>query len=931
VELLGQVVLPHLVAGQSVLVVGRDQATLDKAAEYLREAGWGELVSRWQNEELDWPILQANVHAHLKQTLKAAAATAESSWQVAYGRYRREEQQLQDDLQTSRRAVFGAARWQDVLGSYLKASRREKKALLATHLQAGWYTFTPAEYEDIQRAIQQTRPLYRALDHLHHPLADLNAAIFIHHDEQEAVEFITRTCRSLLDLVTPLHQRYIRYQSEYADQLMTQLEQVYLELRRRWLQLSARLSDLTRDYGQDILTVRQGTLRLKAAFSKRWQTATRERQALQQAYSALRAYHQEKAPFAVEWLPEQWIDRPANLPAFLEEYERQLTAWQLTLSTSVQDELLRLNYKTADPQLPVSSQIHPLELDLEACVDEVNALGLYQLPLQSKHLTLLRQQRYLEEIIERLERTLAGLEPFSAFYAWQRNWFSLSEIARKSIQAILRTRPADWSAAFASWYFNECLAQTHAPALSFRLTAGKDGVYGRQQLWQRTRQQVLADWQLRRTGAAKTLQLTARQEDLQLTTLEPGLGKALSRFAPITLATPELGALLQPHYPHLLVLEGQRLQTEELAALVRPEAQHAVVLYDGDIEASPAWQPDWQAAGWPEVVLHGAEAPTVSASVLPPSSLRMIPGLFQSASAHNEEEALAVLDWLNTLSTAQGKPVARVGIVCFTEGQRNRILQLLYEVKKTHRAAAEHLQRLERNGLQVLQLTDLVDHTFTHLLVSVTYGPERSGDTFSRALAAWPTTSSPSGLWSLLKCWARAKMAQWFCSLPPSSWSADPEDEEVFLPPLLAHFLRYAAATPGDETAASLIHYLPSLTVGQAGQGGEFDPLARELIFRIGDRFPHWQWAYHYSLGPAHPLLEARTLEGHRLLFLPDGFLSQLEYSSFYWEWTQRERLRAAGFLLVEVPLAALWKSPTTTFHQLLQQLQKLTAVAEEE
>jgi hypothetical protein len=926
VQLLEQVLFPHLVAGEPVLLVGRDQCTLDAVVEQLTEQGWGKLLSRWQDEGLDWPILRASVLAHLKQEGKIATSSVDASWQVTYGRYRREEQQLQEALRTSRRAVFGKARWQDVLGSYLRASRREGKALLATHLQAGWYTFTPKEYEDIQRAIKQTKPLHTALDSLHHPLVDLNAAIFIHQDEAEAVDFITRTCRSLLDLVQPLHQRYIRRQSEYADQLMLQLETTYLELRKRWANLNALLSDLTRHYGNDVLTLRQGTLRLKAAFSKRWQAATRERQALIKAYTALHDYHKEQAPFTVEWLLEQWTERPVDLPAFLEAYERKLTAWQLTLPTITQEELLRLNYKTADPALPASAHVHPLEIDLEASIDEVNALGLYQLPLQSKHLTLLRQQRYLEEIIERLERTQAGIEPFSAFYAWQRNWFSLSEIARKSIQAILRTRPADWSAAFASWYFNECLSQTHAPALSFRLSAAKDGVYGREQLWQRTRQQVWADWWIRRTAAAKMLQLATHQKNLSLETLPDGVGDALSRFAPITIATPELGAQLQAYYPYLVVLEAQRLRSQELSSLIRPTGQRATVLYDADISNAPEWQEAWRAADWPELAAHTASWAAESDPILPPTSLRTIPGLFQSATAHNEEEALAVLDWLNTLPTERGQRIASVGILCFTEGQRNRILQLLYEVKKTHGAAAEHLQRLERNGLQVLTLTDLADHTFTQLLVSVTYGPQDASGALPGNLANIPSSS----LWTLLKCWARAQGAHWLCSLPPESWSSDEESGAMMLPALLVRSLRYAIASPAEAEKA-MIYHLPSLTELRTDQRGEFDPLARELIFRIGDHFPYWQWSYHRSLGPAHALLEARTLEGQRILFLPDGFLSQSEYSTFYWEWTQRERLQAAGYLLVDVPLTTLWKSPTTAFHQLLRRLRALTVAGEEE
>ncbi|MEM1216834.1 MAG: hypothetical protein AAGJ82_14165, partial [Bacteroidota bacterium] len=448
--------------GKRTQLLAKERAILTRYERQLRTIGLEHLTFFLREEQTDLPLLKQQVQQFVRKP-PTVPTYDDNRWRTELTRLNRQKRQLDAHYTTARQAVFGQQQWGDLLGHYLRAARRESKSQLAGQLQAKHFTFTPAEYQRIISAIGATIPLFEAVGTTKHPLNNLNAAIFIHQEAAESKAFINEKTRQLLGHARPLQQAFIQRQSQYADALALHYESYYRRLKAALQAVVERLEDSENTYGGDTLRSGERTLKILGAFQEKYRQVRQERAGIAQLLTQLRELHDTRQPFSFTWPNgpvKAWL---GQLAGQLQDYERQLENWWDDHPKQLQEELVRLNQKTALPELELTQDIAHLEQQLEEFIDEWNALGLYQLPLAFQSLTLARQQKYLEDRVDELERTREGLLDYEPFYAWQRNWFSLPELARKSIQALLRSRPKDWAAAFSSWYFNECLQKYYHP------------------------------------------------------------------------------------------------------------------------------------------------------------------------------------------------------------------------------------------------------------------------------------------------------------------------------------------------------------------------------------------------------------------------------------------------------------------------------------
>ena len=919
--------------GKSCLIIARHKAALEQGyAKLMKSPRLKHFAFLWQDEYTDLPVLAGKVKTFDKDRPVVAAYDA-VQWRTKLNRASRFQRQYDTWFSASRQAIFGEKSWSELLGYYLHFSRIEGKELLASQLNASQYQYQPVEYREIVRALASTEPLHRQLNTLHHPLSNLNSAIFVHQEEQESQAFIRSTTTKLLTIARKLHQRYVRLQSQYADQLAAFHEAHYLQLRTALEHAEELWEDGQNSFGTDTLRSGDRTLRLYGRFSDKYQQALAQKERILQAYGALKEAHQAVGPFEYTW-PDQ---KPAALLAQMREllrgYRKSLEGWRNQLSHLIQEDMLRLNYKTGRSELESTAQVEPLELELEVFMDEVNASGLYQLPLQSKTLTLPRQQKNLEEIIDQLEQTTEGLTDYSAFYAWQRNWFSLSELARKTIQAILRSRPNDWEAAFSSWYFHQCLQQNYDPIPVLNGDAATQHIAEVEQLRAQLPGVIVKDWESRQKQAAADLKPMLKFWPDSVRKLLKNYGSSVGDLFPIAYANPETGAELAKYYDLVILDRAEELSISDSAEVLN-EAQQLAILTPGEVDELPSDH-------LLRHLRHGDIPSTLCRPVAGSSLIErwtsrnaqvqfyQVEGRYSSENQTNEVEVQEAVKLLNAVPQGEGLRYPRLGILCWTKAQRDAVQYMLYQIKKERSPGTDLILQLERNGLTVLSVEEATAQQFDELIVSLSFGAIDHKGHLPEHLQELNTTAGFSKLQHLEECLRAAKKIHFLNSVPLDevegrlTWIDRPGERYVAL-------LTAAAKAMAEQSYATLQELLESWPATGLREKPD-DSLAVELSYRLGQLLPDWTWTFQMPQQIGEHTLVAKAPNGRQILLLADDFIARGRATTLDWENWQRDRLRLAGYQILSFSSEALWKQPAKTCHRIAAQLAGLATIQEEE
>src|SRR5690606_9409529 len=132
----------------------------------------------------------------------------------------------------------------------------------------------------------------------------------------------------------------------------------------------------------------------------------------------------------------------------LRAFDHEFASWKEKLEDLIHEESIRLNSKTTHSSLGLKEEIAQLEYSLDELLEELNEAKLYQKQFENKTLTVSKRQRYLESIIEQMETTHLHLREFDQFYQWQSQWLQIGEVGQKVIKALVKVKPANWTAAF---------------------------------------------------------------------------------------------------------------------------------------------------------------------------------------------------------------------------------------------------------------------------------------------------------------------------------------------------------------------------------------------------------------------------------------------------------------------------------------------------
>ncbi len=945
--------------GKRCLVVAESFGALQQIQERLAQLELATYSFLLRNGFTDKTILLDLLRA------VATAETAETDhdeaeFRAALDKCKRLKAKLDAQYHTVKQQLLGPYTWTQVVGMFLRSNRTEGRELLSGQLNTQDFDFQYDEYLQLQQDIRTAFPLYQKVNTLRHPLSNLHQHLFIKNNKSQALHNIQKLLAAFLDKASALQHRYITKTTLYADLLNEYYESRYSELSVQLQRLQDRLADHSSRYGADFDLAGTGILKLRGVFSNKTKTILEAREEVTEAFQNLQKTFLQHHPFEFNFLQIGESKNIQKIRRNLEDFSQALQRWRESLPALVQDDVQRLNAKTANDALYLQDQIGELEYDLDLLTEELNEAQLYEQPFENKTLTIPRRQKYLEDIIEQLEITQLYLRDFDHFYDWQRLWLSLSASATKVIRGLIKVKPTDWHCAFESWYLHNCLAT--APYAEFHSDSEHltDYVGYIQQLRQLLPNQIRQHWQKEREEALRKLRRNHREtydalwgkrnqelsRNLSLPELLHNGLDALSATYPILLATPlainrDLPKAIQ-HFDYVLIEDIQHFPVAQAAKALHM-GQRLVLFGDPD-QAMPGagtlldWATETQLPVAPLPFCHrwnpGNLRQIINSMTLEEAAVgnckfrfEQIDGRYDEADGSNDEEAQEIIRLLNDIKPTAQRTYPSVGIACFTVGQRNLITSYLLKIKQVWSPGAEKIQQLERNGLGVFHLPELRGQHFDVLIISTAYGIIDSKATLTSHVQQL-YDHSMTGLLYLLMGTPRREVLL-VNSIPESQWQSwlhQVENPGVFL---LSNYLAYIKAFANSDAQAQqaiaqrLQHWAhPNGIRTPDNLFAEEAANALQPYFESGRLKTQVQEA-HFQL----PLLLLNARQQQPVISIqPDVFFAETPETDFVWEHQQRNLMMNYGFRYLPLWSVNWWKNPNQEARKLASLIIKMEA-----
>jgi energy-coupling factor transporter ATP-binding protein EcfA2 len=930
--------------GGKCLVVSQSMTALKSIQDQLVALGLERLQWLFRDAVIDKTVLLETLKTLAKTETSALPAFDAAAFRRQVDKALREKGRLDQRYQAVRKKVFGTHDWSETVGLFLSATRREGKELLSSQLNPQDFAFHYEEYLLVKNAVSNCYPLFQRINTLNHPLRNLNAGIFIHKSKEEGLEFIRQKQEEFIAKAQQLQLEYIATYNAYGDQLMNHYEQYYAALQDHNELIHDAIRDHINRFGEVFAHGSPAWSGLRSLFSDKHKEIRQARKSVAGLYKELKTTF--SAYKYIDFTFPSWDESSPvkQLEKILEGFEGALRQWRKELTSTVQEELLRLNHKTVNPNVDGHDKVLVIEDNLTALVEELNESGLYQLPFENKMLTVSRQQKYLEDTIDQLEVTRLNLRDYDVFYDWQRNWFQLPENARRVVRALAKVRPPDWVSAFESWYLNNCLAKSYDAVLPLKDFDAKTCVGAIKAVRDMLPAQILHRWQGKKEEALRAAKRAGRNQYEQLfgrRNIESSAGmnlaellgngiEAITDLLPVWLTTPQLASKTLPagevSFDLLIVEEGHMLNSgaitpllsmakqtvvlahtqliEENEPLALPTAMRGAKIRETGLEICHHWRPGDLTPLLDPNTQWGATA--LNAFQL---RFEQVEGRYDPQTRTNAAEAQRLIQLLNDIQPTPQRTYPSVGIVCCTTGQRNLIADYLLQIKLRRLPGVEKIQQLERNGLLVYTIDEMPGIHPDILFFSGTFGITGLEGQIEGCEDYYEGEKGLRRLYLLMS--RPIKSLYLLNSIPEvllADWSHIPSLQALYL---LSNYYHYAVyvqqshAKKQDEVVAGLRR-----GIGIEKQHHTLG-FASELALRLEAYIESGRLRLDVPMGEwRFPLLVQQKGDSGEACYLqPDGFFAQAPCTDHVWEMEQRTRLEELRVKTMPVWSAAWWKN----------------------
>ncbi len=952
-HLATNILLNALSNGQKTAVVANDIGTLMQIQNEFVKMGLGNLTfllkDIYQDKKLLLDVLR-NEQSGKSVDFK------EEDFKIALKQARRLLAKSDDSHDALSQPIFGNEPFSEVVGFYLKSQAKEGRELLANHLNAVDYEFSLKEYTELRAAIQKAEVLFKNVNTLRHPLSSLHPSVFEATESAKGNEWASRELTQLIEKWKALHHRYIAVYDSYAQKLMNYYEAHYVDLVAQMRLLKESYSDYQFQFGEDFESnnfFRISGLRAASLFSDRSKNILSAKDEALNQYDALSKIYKTRAHFTHTFLNNSDRKDLKKLQTNLETFELSMKGWRKALPVTIQEELQRLNSKTAQHfDKPLAEKIRQLEQDLETLMQQTNERKLFSDALSHKMLTLPKRMLYIEDTVEKLEESQLNMRDFSSFYDWQRYWIHLPENGRKLMQSLIKVKPNDWADAFDSWYFYNTLVVHYQSS-----TLDNDGLMNQMceaedKLRLLMPTQIAYSWNERKKEAIRALKskdtegyrllFSAKNQELSkkkyLKQVLKSTISTLSEIYPVLLTTPQVTTQLiesdGKEFDLVVFDNAQNLDVEQIVPILRNTEGVAVLTefskLDGISPNSLAAAVKKQDAATVKLnYLHRPISETarrLNQSVFYPDlevpfrnplsnqtvSVTHVRGKYNEKTESNDAEIEEVVRLLEEIHATPFNTFPRVGVVCMNKKQRNALSNRLLHIVQKTMLGWEKIEQLQRNGLGIYSIEELAGLQFDALVMCGTF------ESFEK----W--TISRVALRKILNCFTQN--LYWVNSIPHETLAAASQDkvhEGAFLLSNLVFLSEKISLkdNAGYDDYDKILDNLKSLYTSP--KEIKKSVFVEEVVAHLSHFIePQYLKTNYFIDNHTFPIVILPKHEGQQPVIVRiDGKLSEGKYFSPIWERRILKELEKIGMPVISIWSYNWWKNPKDEAFYLAQKV----------
>ncbi|MCF8244962.1 MAG: hypothetical protein K9J37_11245 [Saprospiraceae bacterium] len=831
---------------------------------------------------------------------------------------------VQQSYKAVKGKIFGDKDWTETVGLFLASNRIEGKERLASHLNASDFSFLPNEHEQMVAGILRSEPLFESVKTLTHPLSNLKDQIFVNSETKKSQQFVETNLRLFTAKTNELQGEYISQTDNYAARLKEHYRDYFNQLEGGAKGLLEKIQNHTALLGNGFANAGAGSFEWPSFFSSKKKKIKDAQAEVGKRYRAFLKLYEKNPYFDVEFTA---CKDGLNIPKTSENlahFRRVLGQWYANSDSLVQEEVMRLNSKTAHPSLDVKEQVTMLEFALDTLIEELNESGLYQKLLENKTLTIPQRQKYLESIMEQLEATQLNMRDFDPFHAWQSNWLGLGVLGQKVVRALVKVKPGDWVAAFESWYFNSLLTKMHSPSL----LKDSEAILQFNEAWHQLKPLIfnllIRLWQEKQASEVKALKKKNKQafqlifeksgqkaaETLPLSKVLENSFDAVSAYLPILFVTPHVALNELPkseHYFDYVIFDESNKFSVETATAIATLGNKLVIMGSNDSFGNETSLLQYALEnGVPSTLISNRYEPPTPISGLVKEDqdfphqrvsylVENVEGRFHELEGTNDTEAQTIIRLLNQVKQTPQRIYPSVGIVTFTVEQRDLIANYLLKLKQQNVLGSEKIQQLERNGMGVFHIDELFGQHFDIIIVSCTFGLVNLKGELSKKLVFLNTPTGIGHLRMLVNKPAQAyHIIHSFPDEQIQGFEGKKWEEGTWL---LAHFIRLAEATQNGNKPQIMIS-MEALGKNMSS-GATPSIFTNEVIQALSPFIDLKRISTKVSTDSVHFPITVKPLSiaGKAVVLHPDGFFSGTTFTSPLWEKSQRDAIEKAGMV----------------------------------
>lgn len=862
----------------------------------------------------------------------------------------RAKKALDDTYHSTNKKVFGNHNWTDTVGLFLQSNRKEGKELLASHLQRQDFTFMIEEHQALKKGVENCYPLFQKIKTLKHPLSNLNDRVFQQVSPEGGRAYVIEQLNIFLGKARQLHHRYIADVERYRNKLEGHYDSYISEINNNYKSVHGKILEYKDQLGDGFIDAGTSAFRIPFFYSKKKKKIIAAQNDVSKSYRLLKKTFEEKPYFEFTFSSAKDGMLIKEVVQNIESFNSAFDYWKNKLESIIQEDIIRLNSKTAHPSLGVKEEITELEYALDLMLEELNEAKIYQKHLENKTLTLPQRQKFLESIIEQMEQTQLNLRDFPVFYQWQSKWLELTPVGRKVVASLVKVKPADWTAAFESWYFHNLLTECQNNFLPYE----NEDVKNYDESWHALKPLILdfinAQWQEKQIEGLKRLKrknksiyrqifeksIFKKQSPMSLAEIFEDSMDTVTDLLPVLFVTPQVALNIFPNgYKFDLVIfeEANRFSIERSTEIA--DLGHQLMIFgsddsNGNETSLLQYALENEVSGVKITNKYEAPVSNMSFSDVPKPSpfhaqkcvVENLEGRFHEMEGINDFEAQHILRLLNQIKQTPQRVFPSVGIVAFTVEQRNLISSYILKLKQQNVVGSEKIRQLERNGMGVYFVEELFGQHFDVLIVSCTFGAVNIKGKLTKKISLLNTPEGISFLHLLInKPLRQLILLHSFSEEHLAAFKGKQWDKGTWL---LAHFIAMSEAVQQENE----VKYLEEKeTIGKKEPRAIKNPnLIKEIVLSLSSYIDDSRCKLHVPWEDVLLPLVVSPIkaDGKNVVVIPDGFFADTQFTSGVWEEAHIKKLQKENYELILTWSLNWMKDPAAESRKLASQIIKL-------